>query len=998
MGQSSSKRAAQATPALYTPAHRKKLLRARRQRSGDNSSSATASTPSQGTAQSTDKGTAQSIVSASASTPSQGTAQSTDRASTPSQGTAQSTERGTAQSIVSASARTPSQGTAQSIEPGTERGTAQSTERGTAQSIEPGTERGTAQSIEPGTERGTAQSIEPGTERGTAQSTERGTAQSIEPGTERGTVQSIEPGTERGTVQGAVSDSEVGKVQAIHSGTERGTLLGIETGTESDIDPGTKRGTVQGTLSVSLERTLSVTAACVESIASEEIKRTFRLEETLQTDTGTWLLFPVTAPDIPTVPLYIDAALRSTEGTAKKHIQITSLCSPADSKTQTSLKPSKNTLPGLYPNVSIVGGSERRVTLPSDTAPSTQVALLPEMRLDGQGVGCRRDISKGGGSQGAMTDRGKVWSEDYGKSHMESLKDTQRNVENETVVLGFIEQKTESQPQSSVAESYREEATAVNSLGDGSKLLGMSWKKTVMFPGSLGSVECVGTGGGEVGEKTTKNAERNEKDLMLHGQERTSGLENVSLAETPQSGTGQQEALGGGNLGITSLRLTVTPPDSQLIPELAHRRELPRKGPPLLEFRLLPAELASDTHSYSIPRLIVTREPSPNHRLSSSSPQLLESSCSLDVPLSGDAESPCSDSGCGGSPVPSLFLRKLSSSSGLSSASSFEESEDDFGGSDVEPNGLHVLYCSPEDHAATRSWRKLKNIVHWSPFVVSFKKNYPWIQLAGHAGNFKAGEYGKILKKFCLSEQQCLEWLNRDSLRPFVPGYYGVVEKDGETYIQMEDLLSEFDSPSIMDCKMGVRTYLEEELVKAREKPKLRKDMYEKMIAVDPNAPTEEEHIQRAILKPRYMQWRETLSSTATLGFRIEGIKRADGTCDTNFKKTKQRDEIVRALEDFVDGNKLILKNYLVRLKDLRTELEKSDFFKSHEVVGSSLLFVHDSSGLAKVWMIDFGKTVRLPYKQTLNHRSPWVEGNREDGYLWGLDNLINIFTSMVQD
>jgi len=34
-----------------------------------------------------------------------------------------------------------------------------------------------------------------------------------------------------------------------------------------------------------------------------------------------------------------------------------------------------------------------------------------------------------------------------------------------------------------------------------------------------------------------------------------------------------------------------------------------------------------------------------------------------------------------------------------------------------------------------------------------------------------------------------------------------------------------------MDCKIGVRTYLEEELAKAKEKPKLRKDMYEKMIA-----------------------------------------------------------------------------------------------------------------------------------------------------------------------
>ena len=65
-------------------------------------------------------------------------------------------------------------------------------------------------------------------------------------------------------------------------------------------------------------------------------------------------------------------------------------------------------------------------------------------------------------------------------------------------------------------------------------------------------------------------------------------------------------------------------------------------------------------------------------------------------------------------------------------------------------------------------------------------------------------------------------------------------------------------------------------------------------------------------------------------------------------------------------------------------------------MVGSSLLFVHDATGNARVWMIDFGKTAPLPSPQTLDHRTPWAEGNREDGYLWGMDNLIDVFSGMM--
>lgn len=301
-----------------------------------------------------------------------------------------------------------------------------------------------------------------------------------------------------------------------------------------------------------------------------------------------------------------------------------------------------------------------------------------------------------------------------------------------------------------------------------------------------------------------------------------------------------------------------------------------------------------------------------------------------------------------------------------------------------------------EDTSQKKAWHTIKTMVNL-PVISPFKKRYSWVQLAGHTGNFKAADSGKILKRFSENEKECFERLMKDPLRSCVPCFHGVVERDGESYIQLDDLLTDFEGPSVMDCKMGIRTYLEEELTKAREKPKLRKDMYKKMIEVDPLAPTAEENAQHAVTKPRYMQWRETISSSANLGFRIEGIKKADGTCNTNFKTTKTQEQVLQVFAEFIEGNTTILKKYLKRLQEINVILESSDFFKRHEVVGSSLLFVHDGSGNANVWLIDFGKTTLLPDGQTLDHRIPWQEGNREDGYLLGLDNLIGILESITE-
>lgn len=72
-------------------------------------------------------------------------------------------------------------------------------------------------------------------------------------------------------------------------------------------------------------------------------------------------------------------------------------------------------------------------------------------------------------------------------------------------------------------------------------------------------------------------------------------------------------------------------------------------------------------------------------------------------------------------------------------------------------------------------------------------------------GNFKAADEGNILKKFSENEMQCFEKLRGDVLFPYVPGYHGVIEKDGESFLHMTDLLASFEQPNVMDCKMGVR-------------------------------------------------------------------------------------------------------------------------------------------------------------------------------------------------
>lgn len=99
-----------------------------------------------------------------------------------------------------------------------------------------------------------------------------------------------------------------------------------------------------------------------------------------------------------------------------------------------------------------------------------------------------------------------------------------------------------------------------------------------------------------------------------------------------------------------------------------------------------------------------------------------------------------------------------------------------------------------------------------------------------------------------------------------------------------------------------------------------------------------------------------------------------------------------------MEGYQHALPIYIQRLKAIRSALMNSQFFATHEVVGSSLLFVHDARH-AGVWMIDFAKTLPLPKDlPNIKHNAEWQVGNHEDGYLIGVNNLISIFEDIVDE
>lgn len=137
------------------------------------------------------------------------------------------------------------------------------------------------------------------------------------------------------------------------------------------------------------------------------------------------------------------------------------------------------------------------------------------------------------------------------------------------------------------------------------------------------------------------------------------------------------------------------------------------------------------------------------------------------------------------------------------------------------------------------------------------------------------------------------------------------------------------------------------------------------------------------------------MSSSSSKGFRIEALRMKGSSPITDLKTVKSDSDVYENIAHFLCDKRHLTIELLQRLKQIRSYIEKSIFFQCHEIVGSSIFIVYDESHIG-AWLIDFAKSRQLNENIQIDHRQLWIPGNCEEGLLYGIDQLINIFEEIL--
>lgn len=90
-------------------------------------------------------------------------------------------------------------------------------------------------------------------------------------------------------------------------------------------------------------------------------------------------------------------------------------------------------------------------------------------------------------------------------------------------------------------------------------------------------------------------------------------------------------------------------------------------------------------------------------------------------------------------------------------------------------------------------------------------------------------------------------------------------------------------------------------------------------------------------------------------------------------------------------------ERYYSSFKEFHATIKLWVYFYDYEIIDSSLYLIHDNKR-ADVYMIDFEKTIKLPYGITNTHYRRWENNEYEDGYLTGVIELMQIFKELADD
>ena len=232
--------------------------------------------------------------------------------------------------------------------------------------------------------------------------------------------------------------------------------------------------------------------------------------------------------------------------------------------------------------------------------------------------------------------------------------------------------------------------------------------------------------------------------------------------------------------------------------------------------------------------------------------------------------------------------------------------------------------------------------------------------------------------------------------------HMGSIASDEVYKVQMQDLAAGMMKPCGLGFVMGVRTATQADF--RHTEP--RAEVLEACRELDPSAPTPEETAQGGMSQLRHLEVLDSISSTATLGFRIDAARTVvDGEVEplplpggTTLETLREEADVVAAIARFVQNDASVARTAAFKADAIVAAWEKaSDFTDKHVLLRTTLLLVYDDANREKCEL----KFMNFAHSYHVNgggvkHDAPW-DGTaecHEDGWLTGIRNLARAFKS----